>query len=202
MMKNTRTHVVAIARKPSTTITAIAQCGKLELLAPDCTLPAELELEGRGAPVLVERRDSDEPVVVMGDVAVACAAVDAIEAMTESANVVSDNLTSARGPAPKDEKTLTDCRKSRLWLLTAFSQRLVAPRHDPEKGIGDIDTIPIGPSVAPPRIIDLGCDRACLSLGVYYVLKKEYLLLRVAMEEVYVDSLRLREIRKIGVPWR
>lgn len=49
MMKNASTHVVAIARKPSTTITAIAQCGKLELLAPDCTF-AEFEAPGELVP--------------------------------------------------------------------------------------------------------------------------------------------------------
>jgi len=46
MMKNASTHVVAIARKPSTTMTAMAQCGKLELLAPDWTLAPVAEAPG------------------------------------------------------------------------------------------------------------------------------------------------------------
>jgi len=90
MMKNVSTHVVTIARNPRTTMTAMAQCGKLELLA-DCTL---LLFVGPAPPasVRVERRDSEDPVVCDVERAAAvadpAAAVEAMEAMTESANVV------------------------------------------------------------------------------------------------------------------
>jgi hypothetical protein len=94
MMKKARTHVVAIARNPSTTMTAMAQCGKLELLAPDWTAPVGVAEEW----VPLDPRGNEEPVVDgFGSAAVAVpAAVEAIEARTESANVVSANWTSAR----------------------------------------------------------------------------------------------------------
>lgn len=93
MMKNARTHVVAIARKPRTTMTAMAQCGKPELLVPDCTPPVGLEMELVGL-LPVDLRDSEDPVVEAAatDAAAADATdaveAEAMEARTESANVV------------------------------------------------------------------------------------------------------------------
>jgi hypothetical protein len=89
MMKKARTQVVAMARKPRTTMTAMAQCGKPELLVPAWTPPVGLTPEGLG-----DLRDSEEPVVeAAAKVAVAETEatddVDAMEARTKSANVVS-----------------------------------------------------------------------------------------------------------------
>lgn len=54
-------HDVAMARKPRTTMTAMAQCGKLESLAPDWTLPLPLTLLELPLP----DSDADEAVDVL-----------------------------------------------------------------------------------------------------------------------------------------
>jgi len=90
MMKNARTHVVATARNPSTTMTAMAQCGKPELLLPDCMPPVGDDAEP--VPELVCRANEDPVVVGIPAVAVAAAAVEAeaeaMDASTKSAYVV------------------------------------------------------------------------------------------------------------------
>ncbi len=84
-MKNASMHDVAIARKPRTTITAMAQCGKPESSPPDWTFPFPSEVPPL-VPVV-------EDAVAEGDgldVAEAPAAdVEAIDERTESAYVVS-----------------------------------------------------------------------------------------------------------------
>jgi len=77
IMKNARTHVVAIARKPSTDMTAMAHRGKLELLEPVWMLPLDV------GPPKAPERDGEDPVVET-----VMTAVEAIEATTESAYVV------------------------------------------------------------------------------------------------------------------
>jgi hypothetical protein len=92
MMKNVSTQVVAIARKPSTTMTAMAQCGKAELLEPDWTPAVGLEVEEL-PPDRVSEGGADVEAVAAAPAADATDATDAveaeaIEARTESANVV------------------------------------------------------------------------------------------------------------------
>jgi hypothetical protein len=75
MMKNASIHEVAIARKPRTTITAIAQCGKPEDVAPDCTLLVLVLVDAPPA-ALAECAEADEADAAEAEV---------IEAITESA---------------------------------------------------------------------------------------------------------------------
>lgn len=97
MMKKMSMHVVAMARKPRTTITAIAQCGKPEPEAPDCTPAVEVGEPVTAPPALLpvtpeaaadweeREREADSDAAD----AEATDDVDAIEATIESANVVS-----------------------------------------------------------------------------------------------------------------
>jgi hypothetical protein len=76
MIKKARIQDATIARKPRTTITAIAQCGNPEPEEADCTLPDE-EV---GAVLMVVREASAED-----DDAAAAAAEDAEDAEAEEA---------------------------------------------------------------------------------------------------------------------
>jgi hypothetical protein len=87
-MKKARIHDATIARNPSTTITAIAQCGNPAPEDADCTWPCE---EDAGVFVDVrEAEDADAAEAEDADDAEDAEAAEAEEAaMTESANVVS-----------------------------------------------------------------------------------------------------------------
>lgn len=75
------------ARNPRTTMTAMAQCGNGDSLVADCT-PAPLVEDGNDPEDTVLWRERD---AADADEA-AAADVDAIEATTESAKVVSVNV--------------------------------------------------------------------------------------------------------------
>lgn len=77
MMRKASTHVATMARKPRTTMTAIAQWGKMEPAEVGWRFPEEVEL---GAVVRVAVRAADAE-----DADAAEADEEAIDAMTESA---------------------------------------------------------------------------------------------------------------------
>lgn len=88
-MRKARIHSEAIARKPRTVITAIAQCGKPEFDASDWTDPEEEVDEGLGTWV---KAADDEEAAADSDESTeadeAAAAAEEREATTESAKVV------------------------------------------------------------------------------------------------------------------
>lgn len=106
--------MATIAKKPRTTMTAIAQCGKAELPEADCTLPepsvadvveadwdreaetddavraeAEAEAEAADADAAAASDAETDAREADDEDAAAAAEVEAMEAITESANVVS-----------------------------------------------------------------------------------------------------------------
>jgi hypothetical protein len=84
-MRKARMHDTTIAQKPRTTITAIAQCGKLELEVADwtpCVPVGVVELL-----VCVEVREAEAAEAEAAEAEAAAAEEE--EAMTESAKVVS-----------------------------------------------------------------------------------------------------------------
>ena len=97
MMRKARTQLAATARKPKTTITAIAQCGKPPSLSPDCSPPSEpSELfppPVEEAPLADEVSDADAEAA---DADEADAEEADIDDATESAYVVSCCSSSGR----------------------------------------------------------------------------------------------------------
>ncbi len=89
-------HVAAIARKPRITMTAMAHLGKDESFEPGCSDPLEDPVATGEVPVLVPVEETDAPEADAAsaddddDAAAAAAAeLEAMEAATESAIVVS-----------------------------------------------------------------------------------------------------------------
>jgi hypothetical protein len=80
-----------------------------------------------------------------------------------------------------------------LWDFSTV-QTNVASRYHPIEWIRNIFSTPIIPLITPPSIIHLRGDDSSVSLGVYLVAKSEHLPSRVAVEEVYVNSVRLGDL--------
>lgn len=99
-MRNPRTPMARIAKKPRTTMTAIAQWGKLEDEL-DCKLPGveverDLVLETEAADLAAAEAEEADAEAAEAEAA-AAEDEDAMEDVTESANVVSARRWSIRG---------------------------------------------------------------------------------------------------------
>lgn len=125
MIRNPRTPIARIAKKPRTTMTAIAQWGKGEGEL-DCKLPGveverALVLEAEAADLAAaeaEAADAEEAE------AAAAEDEDAMEDVTESANVVSARGWSIRGQDTGTKTTLTNCSERRLRHFGAIQRRV------------------------------------------------------------------------------
>ena len=130
--RNPRTPIARIAKKPRTTMTAIAQWGKSECEA-DCKLPGvavarDLELEAAAADAAAaDAKDAE---------AAAADEEDAMDDVTESAYVVSVGHWSIRGRDAQTTAALTNCTECCLGGVGAI-QRLVCTSYYPIIGICD-----------------------------------------------------------------
>ena len=163
MTKNARRQEAAIARKPSTTMTAMAQCGKGEFEEADCTCPPGEEV---GVLVFVDvrwaRDDEDASAAEAEDADAEDAdAAEEEAAITESANVVSVTCLRSVEGLRKKGGVLTDGGKSRLSERVAIKSCLTAYKY-PIEGIANVFPIPFATICTPPRVIDLGANMACL----------------------------------------
>lgn len=82
MIRKTKTHMAARARKPSTAMTAIAQCGNDEPPKPDWTFPGPFEGCAPAAEADADADAADEAEAMDKD------EEEAMEEATESAKVV------------------------------------------------------------------------------------------------------------------
>jgi hypothetical protein len=110
--RNPRTPMARIAKKPRTTMTAIAQWGKSEDEL-DCKLPGveverELVLETEAADLAAAEAEEADAEAAEAEAA-AAEDEDAMEDVTESANVVSARRWSIRGQDAGTKTTLTNC---------------------------------------------------------------------------------------------
>lgn len=197
------------AKKPNTTMTAIAHLGKDELPPFDCTdAPVGLDPPG-GMDVEVDPGvNVPEAAVAEAEEAEASAAEDAEaadaedrEEATESRRVVSNNEAELlTWPATRPTRSLrTDGGKGGLWNVGVLYGPVVAG-NQPVEGERDVRSIPGQASAPEPSVVDLDVDLSSSTRGIGYVCHVEYLIARVGVEDVEVDEFCLGPLGKIAIP--
>jgi hypothetical protein len=182
-----REQEATMARKPRMAMRAIAQCGNGGLMLVDWMLPTAL-LDGRAA----DNADAEDAAAI---------AVDDMDAMTESAYVVSVAQRVGKWEMAKKERALTDGAEGGLGYLRTV-EGVVAPHDEPIIRIWYVDAIPVATLCPKPSVVYLRADDPCLICRVCLVRKREYLCEGVCTVEEDVDEVRLCQLWKLAVPCR